>query len=177
MTVKKLLFVFLLALLLLPSSPASAQPPEIERAWGNDGEWEMLIPVHQPALFPSNMKSHAELWVIGAIDDADPQSPGHDTEIGAHDHVIYVPPGNKGEYTAIWHVIALVPGPSAIPGVNVNFRIVVPPGVPLVYQVNYGAGWVNLTSAETVEAAVDAGLLTEIDTGIAFLCPARPIKP
>ncbi|MFQ6012987.1 MAG: hypothetical protein ACE5LS_05030 [Thermoplasmata archaeon] len=178
MRCKGLLVTFVtLAFLGLLVQPASAGHGaiEIEVTWGDHDEWELLAPK-----FPVKAvhASHAPLYVIGAVTAATPQSMGHDSDIGPHDHVVAVPPRNRGSYSAIWHVFVVVLGPGAIPGVNVNFRLVdtfLGPA-PLVFEADLGAGLHPLKTAGEVESAEGLGLVTFVDIGIVFVCPIRPMK-
>ena len=120
---------------------------------------------------PANNKGQEELYIIAPIDALNPQSTGHGSIVGVHDHVIPSPPaGNHGDYSAVWHVYLVVPGPNAT-GTNIATRFVNPPGLSLVYQADLGSGLVNLTSEERISEAESLGLVSLIDTGIVFVCP------
>lgn len=142
-------------------------PPEREGAWGNDQVYVMMIPkIPVPAAGPAQ----EELYVIAPVYLNNPQSPGHGTIIGPHDHVIPIPPHNGGEFSAIWHAVLILPGPNAT-STNVLVRTVNPPNIELVYAADLGTGLVNLTSVEKIEQAVKLGLVTEVPIPVVFVCP------
>lgn len=133
---------------------------------------------------PASNSSQEELYVIGAIDPNNPQSPGHLPLIGPHDHVIPIPPHNRGTFSGVWRAFVIVPGPNATVGSNVLVRFVTPPGAPLVYAADLnGDGTVQLpeeqlTSAMKIEKAGDFGLVAEVNTGVVFVCPIMKVgKP
>jgi hypothetical protein len=162
-------------LVLLPCGVlGQGHQPETERVWGNDVEWLMLS-TKEPV--PSNTRSFSDLYIIAPVDPNNPQSLGHGTDIGAHDHVIPVP--GSGDFRAPWKVEIVLPGPNAIPGVNVLFRMesTAHGPAPLLYAADLDGDGIpeNLTSDAKVDLAVELGLASTVDTGVRFVCPVHRI--
>ena len=163
----------ILALLFTFTTAVSADgPPLRERVWYDHLEYEIIEGPVVSADQPVN-----PYYIIGAIDENNPQGPTHDGALGPHDHVIpVIPPQNDGEFTPLWRITLVLPGPNAVlfgPEANVLVRFVTPPDppIPLVYAAvlpEYGTDPHPLQSASEIQEAVEAGLVTLIDTGISF---------
>jgi len=154
------------------------EPPLRERVWYNHEEYEIIEGPTVSGDQPAN-----PYYIIGAIDENNPQGPGHEGALGPHDHVIpVIPPQNEGEFTPLWRITLVLPGPNAVlfgPQANVLVRFVSPPDppngpLPLVYAAvlpGQGAGPHSLQSAAELEQAKDLGLVTFVDTGFVFVGP------
>lgn len=156
-------------------APAQGSKPAAERVWGDGSQWEALLGV--PV---AEHKMVRPFYVIAPIDRGDPQSLGR-WGFGPHDNVMPVPPYRHGVGvgTCVLHIV--VPGPSGVPGQNID--VVDDPnlGVPLVRaaDVNGDGTMEPLTSVAVVDAAVAAGLAGSFEpepggAPIAFVCPVHP---
>jgi len=160
-----------------PISPSSAVtgagtaavvsgPPEYELAYYNGTIVTMnhiTVPQNPHALdqaaadlyavfYPAN---HA-LWPVGVLplcNPCDHPGPAGDPR-NYHDHVLDSIPSDPGhgEFNALWHVFAVRPANSS-PTTVAAFAARLP-----------------MTSEAAVDAAIAAGVATEIDTGSYFLC-------
>jgi hypothetical protein len=164
--------------------------------WADDVLWEMAD-TDLPALFEGdppttesngNPNAHAPLWLVGSMDDYSKKdtldgtahSP-HPNPLGVRvDHV--VPLGR--DFSAQWHVhLVIRPGEreefedALEAAANDNFGAL----LSFLNTLPHGDGQQNvLTSAETIEAAVERGdrieipLFTPSGEPDVFTCPIRP---
>ncbi len=89
-----------------------------------------------------------------------------------HDHVIETTPGTRG-YTPFMHGYIVICSQDGISSGACLFDVETPPGgapLPLTKSVT---GY-DLTAAEGVQAAADAGLVVLVDTGAVFLGAVQP---
>lgn len=147
-------------------------------AWANDTLYEMAdtdtraLFDGDPPAFESNgnHNAHAPLWLVGSMADYSGSIPGdehspHPNPDGLDiDHV--VPLGR--DFNAQWHVHLVVRPSDLEDGINPN-------------NLPHSDGQGNvLTSAATIEAAVDRGdrieipLFTPAGEPVVFTCPIRP---
>lgn len=166
----------ILALLIIFTTTVSADGPSLrERVWYNHVEYEIIEGPVVSADRPAN-----PYYIIGAIDENDPQGPTHEDALGPHDHVIpVIPPQNDSKFAPLWRITLVVPGPNAVlfgSEANVLVRFVSPPepAVPLVYAAvlpGQGTDPHPLQSAQEIQQAMEAGLVILIDTGVIFTGP------
>lgn len=125
--------------------------------WANNFKWQLSL---TPPGSASGVDVTATIYFIAPVDLADenPTHPG----VGEHNHVVPLSGAQGGSFTGVADEAAVVPGPNAIPGVNVLMRPVsVPIGVlPHLYAADVdGDGCIEpLTSTGRIEAAVAQGL-------------------
>ncbi len=162
-----------------------------ELVWGNNQLWQLLVPPAQ-FIIPSNALAQENFY------EAAPQiptmgfpvSPQSDAceHLGIaspttgcfHDHIIPIPTANQGSFNVNWHVIVIVCfGNQAsvtttsgsctsqtVTGIGFDGKSVT---LNLAKVVTGGP----LTSVSAVETAENAGLVSEHDTGVTFICPIQ----
>lgn len=150
----------------VPAASAVSGPPEYELAYYNGTIVTMnhiSVPQNPQALaqaaadlyavfYPAN---HA-LWPVGVLplcNPCDHPGPAADPR-NYHDHVLDSIPSDPGhgEFNALWHVFAIRPA-NSLPTTVAAFAARLP-----------------MKSEAAVDAAIAAGVATEIDTGGYFLC-------
>lgn len=135
--------------------PTQASSTQV--GWANNFKWQLSL---TPPGSASGEDVTATIYFIAPVDltDENPTHPG----VGEHNHVVPLSGAQGGSFTGVADEAAVVPGPHAIPGVNVLMRPVsVPIGVlPHLYAADVdGDGCIEpLTSDERIEAAVAQGL-------------------
>jgi hypothetical protein len=148
------------------TTPAVSGPPEYERAYYNGSIVTMnhiSVPQNPHALAQAAADLYAvfypanrALWPVGVLplcNPCDHPGPAGDPR-NYHDHVLDSIPSDPGhgEFNALWHVFAIRPA-NPSPATVAAFAARLP-----------------MTSEAAVDAAVAAGVATEIDTGGYFLC-------
>jgi hypothetical protein len=140
-----------------------------ELVWVNGVEVRMTFPqAGNPLPTIPNAKVQ-NFYVIAAQTD----TPQGDVPSPIHDHTIQAAPGDP-DGTPFMHgyfVICSAEGPTNDDCVAVDTDFGVGP-LPLAQSVNGEP----LTSAETIEAGIDAGLLDVVDTGAVFLGTVSPAR-
>jgi len=156
-------------------APAAARVAA-ERVWGNGAEWQVLMPGKSS---PPPKEKTQPFYVIGAIDPANAQSQGR-WGFGPHDSVMNVRPRLGEGATGACSMVVVVPGPSGIPGVNIDVVADANTGAPLVRAADVNGDGVMepLTSVTLVQAAADAGLVSVFQplpggAAVTFVCPVR----
>src|SRR5215211_7540713 len=142
-----------------------------EFVWVHGVEVRMTFPqMGNPLPHVPNAKVQ-NFYVIAAQTD----TPQGDVPSPIHDHTIQAAPGDPG-WTPImhgWFVLCSAEGLSSGDCVATFTEF---PGnggtLPLAESVNGEP----LTSAETIEAGIDAGLLVAVDTGAVFIGTVRPAR-
>jgi hypothetical protein len=132
-------------------------------AWGDDQVYDLIAPVHN---LPAARSSQEVLYVIGAVDEANPQS----LFALPHDRVIPIPAHNHGEFSAMWRALLVEPTSAGLASGLVAYRA----DTGLAYAVDFGSGFENLTSVEKVEEAEMLGLVKEVDIDFVFVCAVVP---
>ena len=168
-----------------------------ELVWGNGTLWSMVAP---PSPLPHQGATQAqETFYEEAPQAADkgfptsPQSdacehlgivPGTNPTPCFHDHTIAVTPGTHGGFGALWHVFLVVclgNAPTARVGSSSCTSETVSgtsfgggtSTLHLASTVMVSGTLTPLTSDAAVDAAKSAGVVTEIDTGVTFICPVQ----
>ena len=148
-----------------------------ERVWGNGEEWQVLMPGRSS---PPSKEKTQPFYVIAPIDSANPQSSGR-WGFGPHDSVMNVRPRLGVGATGACSMVVVVPGPSGIPGVNIDVVADANTGAPLVRAADLNGDGVlePLTSTAAVETAANAGLVALFQpapggAAVTFICPVRP---
>jgi hypothetical protein len=140
-----------------------------ELVWVNGVEVRMTFPqAGNPLPTIPNAKVQ-NFYVIAAQTD----TPQGDVPSPIHDHTIQAAPGDP-DGTPFMHgyfVICSAEGPTNDDCVAVDTDFGAGP-LPLAQSVNGEP----LTSAETIEAGIDAGLLDVVDTGAVFLGTVSPAR-
>jgi hypothetical protein len=131
-------------------------------AWGDDEVYDLIAPVYA---LPANPRSQEPLYVIGPIDPDEPQS----LFALPHDRVIPVPAKNRGSFSAIWRALLVFPTAEGVDSGLVAYR-----ETGLAYAVDFGSGFVDLTSVEKVELAEMLGLVETSDPDFVFTCAVVP---
>jgi hypothetical protein len=131
-------------------------------AWGDDEVYDLVAPVYA---LPAANAAQEPLFVIGPVDPDHPQS----LFALPHDRVIPIPAGNRGKFSAIWRALLVVPTAEGAASGLVASR-----QSGLAYAVDFGAGFVNLTSVEKVAAAEMLGLVETVDVDFVFVCAVVP---
>jgi hypothetical protein len=176
MTVTVLTF----ALMAPPSAQAGVincvvqpQPPQgacFEPVWVNGQQVTMTfpqagVPVH---VVPSAKQQN--FYVLAPqTDTAQGETPGF-----FHDHVIETSP-SEGGFTPFMHGYFVICSPEGISTGDCTFSMETPPGgapIPLTEGVT---GY-DLTTAEGIQAAADAGLVVLLDTGAVFIGNVSPSR-
>ncbi len=194
----------ILAVLVLPIrgvvATNSSSPNFAELVWGNGLLWSMVAPP-SPLPHPGANQAQETFYeeapqVPSAGLPTSPQSnacehlgiiPGSNTTPCFHDHTITVTPGTQGGFGALWHVILVVclgNAPSATVGASSCTSETVSGAsfgggsstLHLASAVMVSGALTPLTSAAAVDAAESAGVVTEIDTGVTFICPVQPFN-
>ncbi len=180
--VKKAILPIIGIALLLSFAPALAyasSPYKAEIVWGNNVQWQMLVPPGQGTDSP---KALEPLYIV-APQTSIPQSPADNDHIPgvAHDHVLAPPPQNGGTYNPNWEVyLVLCTEPAIAAGTCTPDFVAFPgpggpgtgPTLPLAYHVNGQ----QITSDATIDAAVASGLVVLHDTGTTLLCLVQPLR-
>jgi hypothetical protein len=140
-----------------------------ELVWVNGVEVRMTFPqAGNPLPTIPNAKVQ-NFYVIAAQTD----TPQGDVPSPIHDHTIQAAPGDP-DGTPFMHgyfVICSAEGPTNDDCVAVDTDFGAGP-LPLAQSVNGEP----LTSAETIEAGIDAGLLVAVDTGAVFIGTVSPAR-
>jgi hypothetical protein len=140
-----------------------------EFVWVHGVEVRMTFPqMGNPLPHVPNAKVQ-NFYVIAAQTD----TPQGDVPSPIHDHTIQAAPGDPG-WTPIMHgyfVICSAEGLTSDACVAVDTDFGAGP-LPLAQSVNREP----LTSAETIEAGIDAGLLDLVDTGAVFIGTVSPAR-
>ena len=141
-----------------------------ENVWVDGHEVRMTFPqAGDPMPAPPNAKTQP-FYVVAPQTD----TPQGDVPAFVHDHTIAVAPGSRG-WTPFMHGYYVICSPEGIMTGACKFSLRTVPGggsIPLARTVNDQP----LTSAATIEAGIDAGLLIAIDTGavlVGTISPAR----
>lgn len=133
------------------------QASSTQVGWANNFKWQLSLTPPGSAI---EEEVTATIYFIAPVDleDENPIHPG----VGAHNHVVPLSGAQGGSFRGVANEAGVVPGPNAIPGVNVLMRPVsVPIGdLPHLYAADVdGDGCIEpLTSAGRIEAAVAQGL-------------------
>ena len=141
-----------------------------ELVWVNGVEVRMTFPQAGTPISPIPKAKVQNFYVIA------PQTDTPQAEIPPiHDHTIQAAPGDPGwtPFMHGWFVLCSAEGLSSGDCVATFTEF---PGnggtLPLAESVNGEP----LTSAETIEAGIDAGLLVAVDTGAVFIGTVRPAR-
>src|SRR5215204_3208069 len=141
-----------------------------ELVWVNGVEVRMTFPQAGTPISPVPNAKVQNFYVIA------PQTATPQAEIPPiHDHTIQAAPGDPGwtPFMHGWFVLCSAEGLSSGDCVATFTEF---PGnggtLPLAESVNGEP----LTSAETIEAGIDAGLLVAVDTGAVFIGTVRPAR-
>jgi hypothetical protein len=140
-----------------------------EFVWVNGVEVRMTFPQAGNPISPIPNAKVQNFYVI---------APQTDTPQGdippIHDHTIQAAPGDPG-WTPFMHGYFVVCSAQGLTSGDCAATFTLFPGfgpLPLAQSVNGEP----LTSAETIEAAIDAGLLVAFDTGAVFLGTVSPAR-
>jgi hypothetical protein len=140
-----------------------------ENVWVHGVEVRMTFPqMGNPLPHVPNAKVQ-NFYVIAPQTD----TPQGDVPSPLHDHTIQAAPGDPG-WTPFMHgyfVVCSAAGPTSDGCVAVDTDFGAGP-LPLAQSVNGEP----LTSAETIEAGINAGLLDLVDTGAVFLGTVSPAR-
>ena len=141
-----------------------------EFVWVNGVEVRMTFPqMGNPHPHVPNAKVQ-NFYVIAAQTD----TPQGDVPAPIHDHTIQAAPGDPG-WTPIMHGYFVVCSAEGLTSGACVAVVTDFPGfgtLPLAKSVNGQP----LTSAETIEAGIDAGLLVAVDTGAVFIGTVSPAR-
>ena len=133
-----------------------------EDVWAGGSEYRMTFATGCCSQFKGKIPDNLDAFYVMAPQDATPQS--LDAAF-RHDHVVRdIPAGNHGTYSVRLRGFFVLCSESGIASGACVFELNSPaPGLtlPFARTVNGQA----LTSVEPLEAAVDAGLITLVDTG------------
>ncbi len=196
--------VAILAVLVLPIKGVVASNSSsnnfAELVWGNGSLWSMVTP---PSPLPHAGVSQAQETFYEEAPQlpatgfpTSPQSdacehlgiiPGSNTTPCLHDHTIAVTPGTLGGFGALWHVFIVVclnnalgatVGTSSCTSTTVSGTSFMGSAstLHLASVVKVSGTLTPLTSAAAVDAAEAAGVVSEIDTGVTFICPVQPFN-
>ena len=149
------------------------QPPRgacYEPVWVDGRQVTMIfaqagVPVHS---VPS-ARQQAFYVLAPQTDTAQGETPGF-----FHDHVIETAP-SEGGFTPLMHGYLVICSPEGIASGQCTFDIETPPGgapLPLTESVTGE----DLTTAEGIQAAADAGLVVLVDTGAVFIGSVHPSR-
>jgi hypothetical protein len=149
------------------------QPPRgacYEPVWVNGQQVTMTFPQAGVPVHKVPSAKQQNFYVLAPqTDTARGETPGF-----FHDHVIETSP-RKGGFTPFMHGYLVICSPEGISTGDCTFIIETPPGgapLPLTEAVT---GY-DLTTADGIEAAADAGLVTLIDTGAVFIGTVSPAR-
>jgi hypothetical protein len=142
------------------------QPPQgacYEPVWVDGRQVTMVFPQAAASFNPVPSAEQQNFYVVAPqTDTAQGETPGF-----FHDHVIETAPGDRG-FTPFMHGYLVICSEEGISTGDCTFNLETPPGgspIPLAKSVT---GY-DLTTAEGIQAAADAGLVVLIDTGAVFL--------
>jgi hypothetical protein len=140
-----------------------------ENVWVNGVEVRMTFPQAGNPL-PTIPNAKVQNFYVIAAQTATPQG---DVPSPLHDHTIQAAPGDPG-WTPFMHGYFVV---CSAEGLTSDDCVAVPTDfgfgpLPLAQSVNGEP----LTSAETIEAGIDAGLLDVVDTGAVFIGTVSPAR-
>lgn len=174
-----------------------------ELVWGDGTLWSMVAPIHAPFPHPGASQGQEDFYeeapqVPGLGFPESYQSndcshlgiiPGTNSTTCHHDHTLGSVPGDTG-FRALWHVFLVVCGDNVVSVVYDSLNSCTsetvtgtpfPPGpttltLYLAKIVTIGGTPTPLTSEAAINSAVNAGLVTEIDTGVTFICPVQAYR-
>jgi hypothetical protein len=133
-----------------------------EDVWAGGAEYRMTFATGCCSQFKGKVRDDLDAFYVIAPQDDTPQSLNASFR---HDHVVRdTPAQNRGTYSTRLHGFFVVCSASGMASGDCVFELNSPaPGftLPFAKTVNGQA----LTSVEPLEAAVDAGLITLVDTG------------
>jgi hypothetical protein len=143
------------------------QPPQgacYEPVWVDGRQVTMVFPQAATKLFDNVPSTRQQAFYVLApqTDTAQGETPGF-----FHDHVIEAAPGQPG-FTPFMHGYLVLCSPLGITTGDCTFNFETPPGgspIPLTESVT---GY-DLTTADGIQAAANAGLVILADTGAVFM--------
>ena len=140
-----------------------------ENVWVDGREVRMTFP---QAGDPMPATPHAKtqpFYVVAPQTD----TPQGDVQAFVHNHTIAAAPGSRG-WTPFMHGYYVICSAEGISTGACQYSLRTIPGgeIPLALRVNGEP----LTSAATIEAGIDAGLLVAIDTGAVFVGTVSPAR-
>jgi hypothetical protein len=137
-----------------------------EDVWSDGAEYRMTFATGCCSQFKGKVPEGLDAFYVMAPQDDTPQSLAASFR---HDHVVRdIPAGNQGAYSVRLYGYFVICSPAGMASGACVFEMNSPaPGftLPFAKTVNGQA----LTSVEPLEAAVDAGLITLVDTGAAIV--------
>jgi hypothetical protein len=133
-----------------------------EDVWVGGAEYRMTFATGCCSQFKGNVPADLDRFYVMAPQDGTPQSLSASFR---HDHVVRdIPAQNHGDYSVRLRGFFVVCSASGITGGACVFEMNSPaPGLTLPFAKTVNGQ--SLTSVEPLEAAVDAGLITLVDTG------------
>jgi len=133
-----------------------------EDVWAGGAEYRMTFATGCCSQFKGGVPGELDNFYVMAPQDATPQSLNASFR---HDHVVRdIPSGNQGDYNVRLHGLFVICSASGIASGACVFEMNSPaPGLTLPFAKSVNGQL--LTSVEPLEAAVDAGLITLVDTG------------
>jgi hypothetical protein len=144
------------------SDPGFARAGCWEDVWASGAEYRMTFATGCCSQFKGRDPGDLDAFYVIAPQDATPQSLNAPFR---HDHVVRdIPAQNHGNYSVRLHGFFVVCSPEGIASGDCVFEMNSPaPGFTLPFAKTVNGQ--SLTSVEPLEAAVDAGLITLVDTG------------
>jgi hypothetical protein len=137
-----------------------------EDVWAGGAEYRMTFATGCCSQFKGKVPDDLDAFYVMAPQDDTPQSLAASFR---HDHVIRdIPAQSHGDYSVRLHGFFVVCSASGIASGACVFEMNSPaPGFTLPFAKTVNGQ--SLTSVEPLEAAVDAGLITLVDTGAAIV--------
>ena len=133
-----------------------------EDVWAGGAEYRMTFATGCCSQFKGNVPDDLDAFYVMAPQDDTPQSLA---AAFRHDHVVRdIPAQNHGDYSVRLHGYFVLCSATGIASGACAFEMNSPaPGLTLPFAKTVNGQ--SLTSVEPLEAAVDAGLITLVDTG------------
>jgi hypothetical protein len=142
--------------------PSFARSGCWEDVWAGGSEYRMTFATGCCSQFKGKVPKDLDRFYVMAPQDATPQSLAAPFR---HDHVVRdIPARNHGEYSTRLHGFFVICSETGMASGACVFEMNSPaPGLTLPFAKTVNGR--SLTSVEPLEAAVDAGLITLVDTG------------
>jgi hypothetical protein len=140
-----------------------------ENVWVDGHEVRMTFPQAGDPM-PNIPKAKTQPFYVIAPQSDTPQG---DVPAFVHDHTIAAAPGSPG-WTPFMHGYYVICSQEGIStgACQYSFRMIPGGSIPLAVSVNGQP----LTSAATIEAGIDAGLLVAVDTGAVLIGTVSPAR-